>query len=71
MPTKEELRSFIETAYLNDPRLSSHAIAVSVSDGKVTLEGSVQSFRRKLLAQRAFGNGSFSSLDDIQALVIL
>lgn len=50
MPTDDELRILIETELLNDERLSSHTIRVSVRDGIVTLEGDVDSHRRRLAA---------------------
>lgn len=49
-PTDQDLLDIITTDLLNDPRLSSHRIQVSVVEGVVTLDGCVQSFRRKLLA---------------------
>ena len=52
MLVDEELKSLIETTIFNDPRLSSQRIEVSPAAGHVTLEGTVQSFRRKLLAQQ-------------------
>ncbi len=50
MPTDDELRVLIETELLNDERLSSQAIRVTVCQGVVTLEGDVHSHRRRLAA---------------------
>ncbi len=50
MDTDQELAGDISTDMLNDSHLSGHAIRVSVEAGVVTLDGSVQSYRRKLLA---------------------
>lgn len=50
MPTDDELKALIETELLNDERLSSQAIDVSISRGVVTLEGDVHSHRRRLAA---------------------
>lgn len=50
MPTDTELKTSIETELLNDDRLSSAPIHISVDHGVVKLEGTVVSFRRKLLA---------------------
>jgi osmotically-inducible protein OsmY len=45
-----ELVQWIEDAMLMDPRVSAHAIEVSVSAGVVTLEGTVQAEERKEVA---------------------
>ncbi len=41
----------IEEALLHDPRVSKHRIDVKARDGIVTLSGSVQTYRRKLVAE--------------------
>ena len=46
-----ELEDRITRAMLLDSRLSAHPVAVTVKNGIVTLEGWVQTFRRKLVAQ--------------------
>ena len=46
-----ELASRIESALLKDSRLSGQPIGIRVKNGEVTLEGWVQTFRRKLAAQ--------------------
>jgi len=50
MPSDQELAGLIENAFTKDDRLSGQPIKVSASDGVVTLEGAVQSYRRKLAA---------------------
>lgn len=50
MDADKELTSIISTDLLNDPRLSSQSIKVTVDHGIVTLSGSVDSYRRKLAA---------------------
>jgi len=46
----DELKGVISTDMLNDGRLSGIVVHVSVENGVVFLDGSVQSYRRKLLA---------------------
>lgn len=50
MKRDQELTALIKSDLLNDTRLASHPITVSVSDGIVTLDGTVLSHRRQLLA---------------------
>lgn len=50
MEVDEQLQHTIEQTLLNDPRLSANPIAVTIRDGEVTLTGTVQSYRRQLLA---------------------
>jgi osmotically-inducible protein OsmY len=47
-----EIKRAVLAALHADSHLSSQPIEVSIDRGRVTLEGRVQSFRRKLLAQR-------------------
>jgi len=47
----EKLAGWIRDELRRDARVSEHSIDVSVTDGMVTLQGAVQSFRRKLAAQ--------------------
>ena len=47
----EHLEHHVSQLLLANEELSSQRIAVTVKDGKVTLAGRVQSFRRKLAAQ--------------------
>ncbi len=47
--TDQELEHDLTVELLNDDRLSLHPIGVTVKEGVVTLEGCVQSYRRKLL----------------------
>jgi len=49
--TDEKLASWVRDFLRNDARVSGHAINVSVSDGVVTLRGTVQTYRRKPFAQ--------------------
>ncbi len=49
----DALRRTVHAALHADERFSSQAVEVEVSDGRVTLSGVVQSFRRKLAAQQA------------------
>ena len=51
MPTDEALTALLRAAFLNDQRLSAQPLKLSVADNIVTLEGSVQTYRRKLAAQ--------------------
>jgi len=51
MPTDETLTSLVQGAFLNDQRLSAQPLKLSVAENIVTLEGSVQTYRRKLAAQ--------------------
>lgn len=53
----------VHRALVNDGRLSSQPIEVSVSEAIVYLSGRVQSYRRKLLAQRLAG--SFRECRDV------
>lgn len=46
----EKMAGWIRDVLGNDARVSGHAIDVSVCDGVVTLRGTVQSYRRKLVA---------------------
>lgn len=48
----EKIEELVREALLGDGRLSSQTIHISVRDAVVYLSGSVQSFRRKLLAAR-------------------
>lgn len=50
MKSDDELISLIESDLLNDSRLASSPIRVTSKDGVVTLEGTVLSHRRRLLA---------------------
>lgn len=50
MPTDTELAKLIKHANFRDEGLSSQPIGISVSKGIVTLNGSVQTYRRKLVA---------------------
>ena len=47
-----ELKNEVANALLQDDRVSSHTIQVSVTNGLATLSGSIRSFRRKLAAQQ-------------------
>jgi osmotically-inducible protein OsmY len=51
--TDDELRDWVREELCWDPKVDSAAIAVSASDGEVTLRGTVASFRQKREAQRA------------------
>jgi osmotically-inducible protein OsmY len=64
MTTDEELRTLVKQAILKDERLSVQPIEVSVDGGIVTLTGSVQTYRRKLVAHEVA-----SSFDDCRDLV--
>ncbi len=50
-PKDERLAGWIRDELLRDARVSEHSIGVAVKDGLVTLQGTVQSYRRKLVAQ--------------------
>jgi osmotically-inducible protein OsmY len=63
MPTDEALTGLIQTAILADERLSAQPITLSVSEGTVTLRGSVQTYRRKLAAQEIAS--SFEGVRDV------
>jgi osmotically-inducible protein OsmY len=56
MPADGDLTQLIKTTLLTDPRLSGHAVRVSVQDGRALLQGNVQSYRRKLLAHEIVGS---------------
>ena len=51
--TDDELQDWVREELCWDPKVDSAAIAVSASDGEVTLRGTVGSFREKREAQRA------------------
>lgn len=51
--TDDELQDWVREELCWDPKVDSAAIAVSASDGEVTLRGTVASFREKREAQRA------------------
>ena len=51
--TDDELQDWVREELCWDPKVDSAAIAVSASDGEVTLRGTVGSFRQKREAQRA------------------
>jgi osmotically-inducible protein OsmY len=51
--TDDELQDWVRDELFWDPRVDSAAIAVSASDGEVTLRGTVGTFRQKREAQRA------------------
>jgi osmotically-inducible protein OsmY len=51
--TDDELQDWVREELCWDPRVDSAAIAVSASDGEVTLRGTVGGFREKREAQRA------------------
>jgi osmotically-inducible protein OsmY len=51
--TDDELQDWVREELCWDPKFDSAAIAVSASDGEVTLRGTVASFREKREAQRA------------------
>jgi hypothetical protein len=51
--TDDELQDWVREELCWDPKVDSAAIAVSASDGVVTLRGTVASFRQKREAQRA------------------
>lgn len=51
--TDDELQDWVREELCWDPKVDSAAIAVSASDGEVTLRGTVASFRQKREAQRA------------------
>jgi osmotically-inducible protein OsmY len=53
--TDDELQDWVRDELFWDPKVDSAAIAVSVSDGEVTLRGTVGSFRQKSEAQKAAG----------------
>lgn len=48
----QELQQLIESELLNDDRVSSQNIKVSVANGIATLSGTIESFRRKLASQQ-------------------
>lgn len=50
-PKDKKLAGWIRDELRRDARVSEHSIDVSVHNGMVTLQGAVQSFRRKLVAQ--------------------
>ena len=49
--TDDELQDWVRDELFWDPKVDSAAIAVSASDGEVTLRGTVASFRQKREAQ--------------------
>jgi osmotically-inducible protein OsmY len=51
--TDDELQDWVREELCWDPKVDSAAIAVSASDGKVTLRGTVGSFRQRREAQKA------------------
>jgi osmotically-inducible protein OsmY len=51
--TDDELQDWVRDELFWDPKVDSAAIAVSASDGEVTLRGTVGSFREKRDSQRA------------------
>jgi osmotically-inducible protein OsmY len=51
--TDDELQDWVREELCWDPRVDSAAVAVSASDGEVTLRGTVGSFRPKREAQKA------------------
>lgn len=51
MPTDRELGRLVKEAMLKDERISGQPILISVHMGVVSLSGSVQTYRRKLVAQ--------------------
>ena len=51
--TDDELQEWVHEELFWDPKVDSAAIAVSASDGDVTLRGTVGSFRQKREAQKA------------------
>jgi osmotically-inducible protein OsmY len=51
--TDDELQDWVREELCWDPRVDSAAIAVSASDGEVTLRGTLGSFRQKREAQKA------------------
>jgi osmotically-inducible protein OsmY len=51
--TDDELQDWVREELCWDPKVDSAAIAVSASDGEVTLRGTVASFRQKREAQKA------------------
>ena len=51
--TDDELQDWVREELCWDPKVDSAAIAVSASDGEVTLRGTVASFREKREAQKA------------------
>jgi osmotically-inducible protein OsmY len=51
VPTDEELVRRVKNAFLHDARLSEYSIQVRIENGIATLEGTVQTHRRKLAAQ--------------------
>jgi osmotically-inducible protein OsmY len=51
--TDDELQDWVREELCWDPKVDSAAIAVSASDGEVTLRGTVGSFRQKREAQKA------------------
>jgi osmotically-inducible protein OsmY len=51
--TDDELQDWVRDELFWDPKVDSAAIAVSASDGEVTLRGTVASFRQKREAQKA------------------
>jgi osmotically-inducible protein OsmY len=53
--TDDELQAWVREELCWDPKVDSAAIAVSASDGEVTLRGTVGRFREKREAQRAAG----------------
>lgn len=64
MPTDEALTGLIQTTILSDERLSAQPITLSVTEGIVALQGSVQTYRRKLAAQEIA-----SSFDGVRGVV--
>jgi osmotically-inducible protein OsmY len=64
MVTDNELTTLVKQAILKNERLSLQPIEVSVDSGIVTLTGSVQTYRRKLVAYEVV-----SSFDDCRDLV--
>jgi osmotically-inducible protein OsmY len=51
--TDDELQAMVDEELFWDPKVDSAAIAVSASDGQVTLRGTLGSFRQKREAQKA------------------
>jgi osmotically-inducible protein OsmY len=68
--TDEEIRRDVQDLLLWDPAADSLALEVSVTEGKVSLEGSVQSFAEKQLAERvAKGVNGIVDMENSIALV--
>lgn len=63
MSTDRQLCSLISSAFVIDERLSAQPVHVTVTDGVVTLDGTVQSFRRKLAAHEIA-----TQFDDVREL---